>query len=130
MALNPQQYLDRLNAIEVRPADLENALNEQLALGKTAPNDFGQISITKVSFALREPIREPNAELAVTFRMLSLFRLLGRNENYGWQFPADGGDWPQAVFAAAASQPIILFGEEIGFEPETFASTVRAFSAQ
>jgi hypothetical protein len=123
MDQDQQRYLQMLNDVEVSPEQLVGSLLRNAA---PSADNFGDLTMTKVSFAVTETSKPPNPELACHMRLLALFALIGRKENIGWEwvpvFPFLSED---PVLKAASTVPLVSNEGGITFQPDVFAATLE-----
>lgn len=70
---------------------------------------------------------QPQKAGAVWFRMQALSDFVQREDSRGWTLPKlEDGSIPvmEAVFAAAAVQPLISIGNQFAFEPVSFSEKI------
>ncbi|MEX2150509.1 MAG: hypothetical protein WD793_09830 [Steroidobacteraceae bacterium] len=70
---------------------------------------------------------QPGKACAVSMRMLAMAHYLESSDSRPWTLPkeSDGGVPTQSVvLAAAAVHPLVLVGEQVEFEPESFAARI------
>jgi len=113
----------RLNAVPVSAEELWDLVGEAEELARNHANEPGGALPLIAGRYKGDP---PKAQ-AVYFRMAALAKLLEAEGVPGWTLPKQpDGSIPtqEAVFAAAASEPLTRVGEDIGFDPESFRRRV------
>jgi len=78
------------------------------------------------AMAARGFIRDPDKMEAVMLRLKALSRFVSDEGAPGWTISLPDGVvlTPEPVFAAAADQPLIEVGDDVGFDRETFLARV------
>jgi hypothetical protein len=114
----------RLNAVRITKEDLWRVAGEAEKVHKNPPDPFGSMFLVARMFK-----GEPAKAQAVLFRMEALARLLEERGAPGWTLPKtpDGAiPTQEAVFSAAAVEPLAKVDGEIGFEQQAFLKRVLA----
>ncbi|HSI96073.1 MAG TPA: hypothetical protein VK938_08305 [Methylophilaceae bacterium] len=117
------QIVVRLNAVPVTKEELWDLVGEaeELSAEQRAEAGGGMFLIASRYKG------DPQKAQAVYFRMEALSRLLEAEGAPGWTLPKQpDGSIPiqEAVFAAAAFEPLTRVGEEIGFDSASFLRRV------
>jgi len=116
-------YLKSVNSVPVSFDDLWEICEEANALHESGERDFEALMFLIARHYKGEPVKAG----AVLLRMQALARLVGDEGAPGWTLPkqADGSVATQeAVFAAAAVQPLVEIGNNARFEREPFLAKV------
>ena len=107
----------------VAPAQLRRVFQENLPPADArADSSFGKMWITRVDFEPRSDTRSPTPQAAAFFRLLALFAIAGRYLHINW-FPEDDEAWNTSpAVRAAATLPLLDFGDSFGFSEREFVS--------
>jgi hypothetical protein len=116
-----KMMMSRVNATPISTDELTSVVQE---VGQSEPEDRDWHGHTLA--AIRLYPNDPDKVKAIIFRLEALARLLVNEGAPGWTLSLpDGSDLTQeAVFAAAAVQPLIEQQGEVAFDRETFLEKV------
>lgn len=115
----------RLNAVQVTKEELWDLVGEAEELSRDKNDEPGG----GLYLILNRYKGNPDKAQAIYFRMEALTRLLENEGAPGWTLPKTSeGAIPtqEAVFAAAALEPLTRVGNEIGFDRSSFLRRVLA----